>query len=34
METKEIIEAVEYIKKYKTETNRIEVKKAFGGFPT
>ncbi len=34
METKEVIEAIEYVKKYKTETNRIEVKKALGGFPT
>ncbi len=34
MEIKEVIEAIEYVKKYKTETNRIEVKKALGGFPT
>ena len=34
MEREEVIEAIEYVKKYKTETSRIEVKKALGGFPT
>lgn len=29
----EVISAIHYIKKYKTETNRIEVVKAVGGFP-
>ena len=33
MERKEVIEAIEYVKKYKTETNRIEVKKSLDGFP-
>ncbi len=33
MEKQEIIDAIEYVKKYKTETNRIEVKKALDGFP-
>ena len=33
MEKQEVISAIHYIKKYKTETNRIEVKKAVGGFP-
>ena len=32
MNKSEIIEAIQYIKKYKTETNTIEVKKATGGF--
>ena len=29
----EAIEAIEYLKKYKTETNKIESKTASGGFP-
>ena len=33
MEEKEVIEAIDYVRKYKTETNRIEVKSAAGGFP-
>ena len=33
METKEVLEIIEYLKKYKTETNTIEVKSAALGFP-
>ena len=33
MDKKEIIEAIEYLQKYKTETDRIEVKSAKNGFP-
>ena len=33
MQEKEIIEIIEYLKLYKTETNRIEVKAAINGFP-
>lgn len=33
MERTEVIEAIEYVKKYKMETNRIEVKSAIGGYP-
>lgn len=33
MQEKEIIEIIEYLKLYKTETNRIEAKSAINGFP-
>ena len=33
MEKVEIIENIEYLKKYKTETNKIEAKSAVLGFP-
>ena len=33
MEKNEVIETIEYLKKYKTETNKIEVKSAAKGFP-
>ena len=33
MKEKEIIKIIEYVKKYNTETNRIEVKSAKDGFP-
>ena len=33
MEKSEVLKAIEYIRKYKTETDRIEVKTANGGFP-
>ena len=33
METKEVIEAIKTLRKYKTETNQIEAKDASGGFP-
>ena len=33
METKEVIEAIQTLRKYKTETNQIEAKDASGGFP-
>ena len=33
METKEVLEMIEYLKKYKTETNTIEAKSAALGFP-
>lgn len=33
MERQEVIEAIEYVRKYKTETDRIELKTANGGFP-
>ena len=33
MQESEIIEIIEYLKLYKTETNRIEVKAAINGFP-
>ena len=33
MQENEIIEIIEYLKLYKTETNRIEVKAAINGFP-
>ena len=33
METKEVLEAIKTLRKYKTETNQIEVKDASGGFP-
>ena len=33
MEKIEVIETINTIRKYKTETNKIEVKKALGGFP-
>lgn len=29
----EVIEAIEILRKYNSETNRIEAKSAFGGFP-
>ena len=33
MEKTDVIEAIEYLKKYKSETNKIEVKSAISGFP-
>ncbi len=33
MEKVEVIESIELIRKYNTETNKIEVKTALGGFP-
>ena len=33
MEKTEVIEAINYLRKYKTETDRIEAKTANGGFP-
>ena len=33
MEKIEVIKAIEYLRKYKTETDRIEAKSANGGFP-
>ena len=33
MEKQEVIKTIEYLRKYKTETDRIEVKTANGGFP-
>ena len=33
MEIKEVIEAIQTLRKYKTETNQIEAKDASGGFP-
>lgn len=33
MERKEVIDAIKYLKKYKTETDRIEVKSAIIGYP-
>lgn len=33
MEKVEVIKAIEYLRKYNTETDRIEVKTANGGFP-
>ena len=33
MEKNEVINAIEYLKKYKTETNKLEVKSAKLGFP-
>lgn len=33
MEKKEVIETIKYLRKYNTETDRIEVKTASGGFP-
>ena len=33
METKEVLEIIDYLKKYKTETNTIEAKSAALGFP-
>ena len=33
MEKIEVIEAIKYLKKYKTETNKIEAKAAAYGFP-
>ena len=33
METKEVLEIIDYLKKYKTETNTIEAKSSALGFP-
>ena len=33
MEIKDVIEIIDYVRRYKTETNKIEVKAAIGGFP-
>ena len=33
MDKKEVLDAIEYLRKYQTETDRIEVKTAKGGFP-
>lgn len=32
MDKNEVLEAINYLRKYKTETDRIEVKTAKGGF--
>lgn len=33
MDKKEVLDAIKYVKQYKTETSRIEIKTAKGGFP-
>ena len=33
MERKEVLEAIKTLRKYNTETNKIEAKTALGGFP-
>lgn len=33
MQKSEVIEAIKYMQKYKTETNKLEAKTALGGFP-